>query len=166
MPLIIEDGSGVEGANSYGAVAEADAFFADRGIPDWAGAGATNSDKEGLLIQAADFMNSTFRPRGEPLLVGHTMGFPTLAYDGVPAPVKYAQFYLAREAATKPLGSALGERLVTSERKQLEGVGEKEVHYAEGPAHKTTFNSIVVGLLAPYVYNPSSGIQQAKIGLA
>jgi hypothetical protein len=167
MALVLEDGTGIDGANTYNLVEDADAFFQDRNIPNWAGDTATDLDKAGFLVQAADFLNTFFPIRGEPLLTGQSMGFPTLAFDGVPIGVRQAQCYLAREAALNgPLAETLGAQLVTYERKQLAGVGEKEVHYDKNsldPMSRT--GSIVLGLLRPYTTQTSS-IQQARVDYA
>lgn len=167
MALILEDGSGVEGANSYGSVAEADAFFADRNVLNWAGPSATSDDKEGYLIEAADYLNMFFTVAGEPLYVGQTMGLPTMTYDFVPDAFKKAQFLLARYRATNgELYETIGSPPITMERKQLQGVGEKEVHY--GRSNVDVFGrtgSAILGLLRPYVVQ-SSWIQQARIDRA
>jgi hypothetical protein len=171
MALILEDGSGVDGANCYVSVAEADAFFAARNILNWAGDAATSTDKEGFLIEGADYLNAFYSPLGEPVLVGQSMGLPTLAFDGVPVVFKQAQFWLARERALNgPLYETLGAPLVTMERKQLQGVGEKETHYAAPGAVSNVdrfgkTGSMIDALLGPYTRS-GSAIQQARIDLA
>ncbi len=164
MALIIEDGTAVDGANSYGTVAEADSHFVDRNILNWAGEGATEADKEGYLIEAADYLNQFFSWRGEPLSYTQGMGLPTLAFDFIPANVKIAQFMLARERAVGgPLSQALGERLVTSERKKLDGVGEKDIQYERSRVDQFgRIGSSIFSLLRPYV-RESSTIQQARV---
>lgn len=170
MALVLEDGTGVVGANSYGSVVEADAYFADRNVVEWAGPGATLDDKEGFMIEAADYLNAFYTPRGEPLYVGQAMGLPTLAFDTIPPAFKRAQFELARYRATNgPLATIFGSQPVTSERKQLQGVGEKEVHYAT-PGSVSNVDqfgmtgSLVAALLRPYT-KQGSGIQQASVHL-
>ena len=167
MALVVEDGTGVDGANSYGTVAEADAYWADRNVLTWAGASATNADKEGFMIEGADYLNQFYVPKGEPVIPGHSMGLPVLSYDGIPIPWKQAQFILAREAAINgPLAKALGDRLVTSERKKLDGVGEKEVQYERTRTNALgRVGSIVDAMLQPYVVN-LGGIQQARVDYA
>ena len=51
MAFIVEDGTGVEDANSYTSVAFADAYFADRNNTTWSGASV--ADKEFALVKAA-----------------------------------------------------------------------------------------------------------------
>lgn len=163
MPLIVENGTAVPNANSYVSVAEADAYFADRNDPNWAGEGALEATKMGLLLQAADYLNGMYRWKGEPIRYNHTMGLPTLATEAIPFAVKQAQMLLAREAKSGVLASPLGSQQVTSERKRLEGVGETETHYAEGSETGRTINSMVLGLISQYVVSPTGGIQTARL---
>lgn len=164
MPLIVETGAGVAGANSYVTVDEADAFFDDRNILNWAGEGATVDTKEGYLIQAADYLNHFFRWKGDALSADQAMGLPTSEIEVIPETVKHAQMLLAREAATTgPLASVMGERLVTRERKQLSGVGEKEVHYERSNVDPLgRVGSQLLAMLRPYAHDPG-GIQQARV---
>jgi hypothetical protein len=60
MTIIVEDGSGIIGANSYASVAYADSYFTLRGITTWTGA---NSLKEAALIKATDYIDLRFRRR-------------------------------------------------------------------------------------------------------
>jgi len=166
MPLVLEDGTGVVGANSYASVADADAFFADRNISDWAGPGATTPDKEGFLIQGADYLNSFYVPRGEFLVDDQGMLLPTDVYGYVPLAFKQAQILLAREAAVNgPLGSTFGESLVTYSREQLQGVGETETHYevSSTKADQTgKTGSIIDAMLSRYIHKPG-WIEQARV---
>ncbi|MBA3241356.1 MAG: hypothetical protein H0T60_09055, partial [Acidobacteria bacterium] len=159
MALIVETGTGIVGANSYVSVAGADAYFADRNELNWAGANATAADKEGFLIRAADFLNSFYMWRGEPFSYDQSMALPTLAFDGVPIPVRHAQIILAKQAVAGPLFSALGERLVTSIREKLEGVGESETQYERTNADEFgNVGSVVAAMLRPFTVL-SGGIQ-------
>jgi hypothetical protein len=163
MPLIVEDGTGVEDANSYVSVAEADAYYSDRNIINWAGLGATNATKEGLLIQAADHLNQFFTWKGEPYDVNQRLGLPTLTYDYIPWPVKHAQILLAREALAGPLSTTFGNRLITSERKKLDGVGETEIQYERTRVDGTgRVGSSIASMLRPYTLDRVS-IQSARV---
>ena len=51
MALVVEDGTGVEGANSYLTVAELRAFAGDRGLTL-----PTDSEVEKLLVKATDYL--------------------------------------------------------------------------------------------------------------
>lgn len=164
MALIVEDGTGIPFANSYNSVADADAYFADRNVVSWAGIAATTDDKEGFLIEAADYLNQFFRWRGDPYAVDQTMALPTLAFEGIPLRVKHAQLMLARERVVNgALSTPMGDRLVTSERKKLEGVVETEINYERSNVDRFgRVGSSVYAMLADYTYEPG-GMQSARV---
>lgn len=62
MALIIEDGTMPNGANTFASVADADAYFSERGNTDWPAKNeevdANLSKKENALIRAADYLNT------------------------------------------------------------------------------------------------------------
>lgn len=61
MTLVVEDGSIVSGAESYASVAQADAYFAARGITIWSP--LLDAEKEQALRRATDYMVQTYRQR-------------------------------------------------------------------------------------------------------
>ncbi len=164
MALIVEDGTGVPFANSYNSVAGADAYFADRNVLNWAGIGATAAIKEGFLIEAADYLNQFFRWIGEPFLTTQTMALPTLAFEGIPIGVRHAQLMLAQERAVNgPLATPMGDRLITSERKKLEGVGETEISYERSNVDRFgRVGSSIYAMLAAYTHTPGT-MQSARV---
>jgi hypothetical protein len=58
MTLIVEDGTGVEDANSYVSVEEADAYWADRSNYDW-----LSGDKEASLVIATAYIDNRYDNR-------------------------------------------------------------------------------------------------------
>ena len=62
MAFIVEDGSIVLLANSFAAVADADAYFADRN-PDSAWNDLATTEKEDALVRGTDYINTTYRLR-------------------------------------------------------------------------------------------------------
>ena len=64
MAFLVEDGTGVTDANSYLSVADADTYWDDRvnaTSPDGnAWTDATQSDKEGALIEASSYLDATY----------------------------------------------------------------------------------------------------------
>ena len=58
MALILEDGSGVTGANAYADRTFADAYFSDRGHAAWTG---TDDEKDIALIKATDYIQQRFQ---------------------------------------------------------------------------------------------------------
>lgn len=132
MALIIEDGTGVAGANSYIDVAAARAYAAARGavLP------AADIEVEQLLIKAMDFIeafrsefqglkSSASNPLQWPRVGVVLDGFP-LGGDVIPQVLKDAQAQLAIDAQTTdlmPTGS--GKEVV------MEKVDVVQVQYAE-----------------------------------
>lgn len=55
ITLTVEDGTRTTGANTYAALADANAYWADRGNATWAD--ATDDEKSSALIQATDYLN-------------------------------------------------------------------------------------------------------------
>lgn len=60
MSFTVEDGTTVEGANSYVSVAYADTYHSDRGNSDWTG---TDDVKEAALVKATDYIEQTYTGR-------------------------------------------------------------------------------------------------------
>ena len=58
MAFLAEDGTGLEGANSYVDVAFVDTYQGDRGRTDWGE--ATTPDKQAALIRATDYIEYRF----------------------------------------------------------------------------------------------------------
>jgi hypothetical protein len=60
--LIVEDGSGKSGAEAYISAEDATAYFAARGMADWA-ALASDEIREQMLRRATDYMEQVYRER-------------------------------------------------------------------------------------------------------
>jgi hypothetical protein len=60
MAFVVEDGTAKADANSYVAIAEADGYFADRGIIAWTGEDAA---KQAALVKATDYIEGRFSQR-------------------------------------------------------------------------------------------------------
>lgn len=129
MPLIIEDGTGVENANSYATLAELAAYCTPRGLT----LPATDELKEKALILACDKLE-TYRYKGtktdseQPLLwprqnvyVDDGDEYP-LGSDVIPNRLKNAQCQLAAESAAganlQPTGT--GREIVKEKADVLE----------------------------------------------
>ncbi len=108
MPLIIEDGTGVVGANSYITVDQLRTYALDRGV-SFAAAPTLGVDPAiavytPLLIIACDYINSLdLQFSGLAWFVGQALSFPRNPYDGVtvvpsiPTKVQQAQAQLVLE---------------------------------------------------------------------
>jgi len=109
MALLVEDGSGIAGANSYVSVVELRAFAGDRGVilP------AQDSDVEPLLVLGCDFLELKSYI-GERFSDEQGLSWPrTDLYDPewaypntIPANLKKAQRLLSIEAMNGPLSTA------------------------------------------------------------
>lgn len=99
MNLVVEDGTGVPGANSYASADDLFVFAADRGITLPQDVGAV----EALLVQAMDYIEMfSLRYSGAQTLMSQTLAFPrtvtTLSGSkdlGVPDNVRKAQMVAA-----------------------------------------------------------------------
>jgi hypothetical protein len=109
VAFVVEDGSGVVGANSYTSVAFADAYFAERGNTVW-DAIADDADKEKLLILATDYIELIFCRRfiGEMVATDQALSWPRnnadpYANNVIPIVLQKACAEYARRANDGPL---------------------------------------------------------------
>jgi len=109
MTLEVEDGTGLDDAESYVSVAEADAYFTALGNDNWTG---STSVKEAALRKATEYLDATYNWRGLIFSVEQTLGWPrTGVYDregrdlaeSVPLRVKKATYELALASLTEDL---------------------------------------------------------------
>ena len=148
MALIVEDGSGVENADSYLSVADADSHHADRGNAGWAGDGAA---KEAALRKATDYLGQTYRLRwlGARADAGQALDWPRTGLGAigggvVPDEVRRA----AAELALVALGAELNPPLARGGRVKREKVGPIESEFEDGAPGRTRYPAID-GMLAP-----------------
>lgn len=133
--MIVEDGTGVTGANSYGAVLDADAYFDDRGNGAWDA--LSNLAKEQSLVKATDYIEQRFGGRfiGEMTESDQALAWPRtnaseFADDEIPLKLKYACYEYAYRASQAPLAPDLViddsgfQKTVTDEK-----VGPIEIQY-------------------------------------
>ena len=147
MAFIVEDGTVVADANSYAAVAYADAYFADRLITDWTG---TDPEKQAALIKGTDYIETMFgaRFKGEPIEENQSLYLPTdywgevVPNDAQKATCEYALRALVAELAPDPVVSDSG--IAVKRTKSVVGPISDETEYMEtGPGATPT-------LLKPY----------------
>ena len=85
MTLIVEDGSGLSSANSYVPLADADAYFAARGVADWTAIGATASSREAALMQGCRYLENAYRGRWKGFRVHERQALAWPRCDSAPA---------------------------------------------------------------------------------
>lgn len=123
MAYTVEDGTGVADANSYVLVAEADLYFADRGVGTWAT--LNTAQKQAALVKATDYLDQRYGSRyvGVKYSATQSLEWPRLDSnfdtDEIPPKLKYACFEYAlrasaAELAPDPLMDAAGVSMVTT----------------------------------------------------
>lgn len=124
MSLIVEDGTGLTTAESYGSVTGANKYFADRGIDKWQDYSTTQ--KEQALRKGTEYIDGRFcrRFRNSKLLADQALEFPRDDSGVLPVGLVRATYEYALRALDKPLApdlvqDASGLRVV----KKQEGLG-------------------------------------------
>lgn len=163
--IIVETGSIVAGANSYGSVADADAYFSDRNNTTWAALDAVTV-KPSLLIQASDYMLQSFRTRwqGYRVSILQSLDWPRFQVlnwgapgqygpapyyyppNFIPNEIKWAQFELAYRASQ---GSLAPDIEPVQSSLQL---GSLKISYDTEYSPITTFRAVDL-LLKPFLRN-------------
>ena len=145
MPLIVENGEGLPNADSYISVADADAYFASRGITLWET--MQEVEKEQALRRATDYMERVYGARwtGQIVKVEQALSWPrtgvvyrswTIRSDIVPAAVVHACAELGFRAAGGELDPDLGAQV------KSETVGPIAVTYADNARQQMKFQAI------------------------
>jgi len=119
VSFIVEDGSVVANANAYIAVADADAYFADRGVTAWTG---SNTQKEQWIVQATDYIDKKYGDRllNDRLSETQALEFPRSVFDPIMPVVllyacaEYALRAIAGPLMPDPVADATGRTVVSS----------------------------------------------------
>ncbi|MFG1317587.1 DnaT-like ssDNA-binding protein [Xanthobacter autotrophicus] len=165
--LIVEDGTGIAGAESYAAVAYADAYWAARPQDALAAAwaAATEASKEGALRAASAYLDAIYGASYRGIRKGWEQGLewprtggldaagsslPVLGPGNVPLPalppmLKRGAAELAPRALSGPLALD-ADRGGRVKREKLEGA--VEIEYFDGAPAETSYG-VVTGMLGP-----------------
>ena len=152
MPFVVENGTGITGANSYATVAELDAYAEFR----YDMTGKSTQDKQSALVVASsDWLDGQHTFNGEKLVSTQGLDFPTVG-DGLPDAIKEA----ALKAALLQIQGLLMVDLtsisttgeVTSESKSV-GPLSKSVTYKSGSSQRYSriLPTDLTNLLKPYL---------------
>lgn len=167
MAFVVEDGTGIAGANSYVAIAYADSYFSSRGVTTWTG---TDSAKETYLIKAFDWLEQQSYLGLRLFPDTQTSSFPrqyiyidNVHQSPIPEKLKYAQCELALLAKSGSLYPTIDPTnnttvgLIKRYKKEtlgVQGSGVKsEIEYMDGASGYLgikTFpqvNSLLTGLI-------------------
>lgn len=170
MTLVVEDGSGVAGANSLIALDDAQAYMTERGL--------TVTLTDGLMLRAMDSM-LTFAFKGTKTHTANALPFPrtgltdidsnAIGNNVVPDPAKYAQVWLAYYIEQGSDPAAIPERPVKKEK-----IDVIEVEYFGDNSEATAaINALTLpnvrNLLLPYLLTSAvtvAGVASGFIGRA
>lgn len=172
MALITETGSASADSESLASVADADSYFANRGITTWAT--LSTAEKEQALRRGCDFLGQTYRGRWAgyrvntvqaldfprymmPLSDAVYGGFGVAAYypsDAVPRELVYANCEAAIRAAAGELIEDLEPQVASEE------VGPLKTSYFQGGSRAKKFPAIDK-LLQPFL-SSGSGVKMVR----
>ena len=157
MALIVETGSAAAASESYASVAQADTYFANRGITIWAP--LQIAEKEQALRRATDFMSS-YAWAGSRVNATQALDWPRsglyvngfdVAMTSIPLAVQTACMELALRAAAGELAPDIGRQKIRVK------VGPIETQYSDTAAPHTKYRAID-NLLSAYLSYVTGGI--------
>ena len=139
----------VAGTNAYAGLATADRWFAARRLDAWSE--ADEAARHGALIRAADWLDTQFRFRGQPVDPAQPRAWPRAGIGagpmpgGLPMPVQTAYFELAMALLE---GDEAAERLLGLRGAiRRERIGGLAVEYGTGGGE----GGRIRAMLAPYL---------------
>lgn len=154
MPLIVEDGTGLEDANSYVSIDDADQYHTDRNNTAWLS--LTEQEKTGRLINAASYMGG-FSYLGLRLNVDQGLAFPRYyppkekpESAAIPRNVKSCQCEMALQTS---LLAPTDGRVISEERIE----GAIDTKYDTSRAYTQTVYPAVNLYLGPYLRTEQTG---------
>lgn len=164
MALIVEDGTGVAGANSMASVAQADAYFAARGETFWSA--LDEGEKESALINASSSLaDSTRYPFKGSKTYGYAQRQPwprsgaverhgeAIPNNAMPYQVQDATCYLAGQSSQ---GVDLSPALARGGQVKQKTVGPLTTVYADNAPTGTIYQA-AYGLLASLLRDEAFG---------
>lgn len=174
MPIIVEDGTIVPGANSYGTREGATEYLVARGHVEWPT--LTEEQQDALLIRAGDVLNS-YGLKGSPVDPFHTMTMPRIGLEvapgvGVPQTVIPSQFVRAQYEIAGAMASSQEDPLEKVDRSagaitSVSVAGAVSVGYSAPDANQysgATGFPAVDALLAPFLSNQGGSFFAVEIG--
>ena len=161
MSVVVEDGTGLETANSYISLADADTYHSDRGNATWAAA-ASDAIRNAALIKATQWLDGQYRSRwvGFRKTDDQALDWPRydaydsdgyyLDSDSIPTRITYAQ---AEAALAIVDGIELSPSLKRGGRIKRKKTGPLETEYFDGAPSRTVL-TVVSDLVKGYVSGP------------
>lgn len=167
--MIVENGTGIENANSYVDVVFADDYFSTRGYAKWET--LEEATKEILLIKATDYINNAYKWNGKKLTTKQSLRFPRQnlvdyegdKVEGVPVAIKESVCECAKliENGVEMFLTHEASGVVTSER-----IGELSFTYDVSKAVKdcSLYESLNTRLRGMYEDTSSTRIVSVHYG--
>lgn len=133
-------------SNSYGTVAEADAYFSDRMTGDW---DSSEVHKEQYLVKATQYLDAVYAGlwAGVKATSAQALAWPrydvldsdgySIASDIIPEKLKYATF-----EAAKIIAGGVNLQEAQGRKTTREKVGELEIEYSEGSIMSTRYPAV------------------------
>lgn len=142
MAFVLETGAGLTNSTSYSSVAEADAYFADRGTPA-AWSAASTAEKEEALVDGAQYIDLKYIFKGSRVNRDQAMEFPrvgvrdrgwVLDSDSIPERLKQANAEAGLLALSEDLLPAIDNpgRIKREKIGAGKGAAVQEVEYEYG----------------------------------
>jgi hypothetical protein len=160
MPFIVEDGSGILGANSLASVEFATAYHTERANSAWLALDLAT--QQANLIKGTDYITAVFGPKfnGYPVTSIQTTPFPRIISGvnvGNPLSVQQATAELALSSSAGSLYPVVGSRT-----KKMVKVGPITVEY-DGSAQSTNMFYSATLKLVPYLQTGAMNGSQARL---
>lgn len=158
--FVVEDGTGVDGANSYISLADADQYNDNRDEPSTDWTALSDANKQKALRAGTRYLDDHYclRWKGVRTTSTNVLDWPragvadqdgyTVACDAIPTPIEETCVEAAirtLDTTQNPTGltpDLTSEGIITYKREKGEGVGEEETHYANGIDPYVTFTVI------------------------
>lgn len=158
MALVVEDGTGIVGANTYVSNVEFRDYATLRQIAVPSDDTEGNATLDAKLILAMDYLETIPTYKGEPEFESQGLSFPRDEFEGIPSKLKQAQIYLtlAALAGVDLMPNVSGK---FSDYVVKEKVGPIETTYADPSkfSGETVFTA-VEALLQEFIADSFSGI--------
>jgi hypothetical protein len=149
VTIIVEDGTGVTGAEAYISVSDADAYFVARSNTAWAA--LDTPTKESCLRKGCDYLEGIYKWKGMRATSTQTLSWPRqcVVVDGVSVSSDAVPVAVSRANAELALRASAGE-LAADESTQVtrETVGPITVEYQAGARQNPRYVSIDAMLAA------------------
>jgi len=157
MIIVVEDGTGLENANSYASVAEADGYWTVRGNVSWTG---SETEKETALIKATDYIDLRWAGllRGFRSTEEQSLEFPRTVFLPVPLKLKaacfeYALRALTAELAPDPTHDDSNKDVIQRSEGLGRGALAESVRYASSRPNRFRRYPVPDALMSPFINN-------------